>query len=218
MTAIKEYQSGTGAYIRDFVPEGSGGLGSGNDLHFGPDGNLYVSSFALGKLLRYDGVTGAPKPAPGRTDANFVDPVAHGLEVANGFAFGPDGNLYVATVHRNASPGSILKYNGITGDFISEFVTAGSGGLEFVDGIAFGPDGNLYAANSGYDGPGPNDVLRFDGRTGAFLDAFITSGSGGISTPGGLLFQAVPEPSTMTLFAFGTLGLLGYYWRWHKQP
>jgi len=41
--------------------------------------------------------------------------------------------------------------------------------------LAFGPDGNLYVSRS--DHP---SVLRYDGRTGAFLDAFVPEGSGGL--------------------------------------
>jgi hypothetical protein len=33
-----------------------------------------------------------------------------------------------------------------------------------------------------------DQVLRYDGTTGAFLDAFVAAGSGGLSLPGGLVF------------------------------
>jgi len=47
-----------------------------------------------------------------------------------------------------------------------------------TDSVAFGLDGNLYVV-----GTGNNGVLRYNGTTGAFIDNFIASGSGGLSSP-----------------------------------
>ena len=77
-------------------------------------------------ILRFDGQTGAPLPAPGQSDAVFVP--------------------------------------------------AGSGRLNFSSGLVFGPDDHLYVSSSG-----SNTILRFDGHTGALLNAFVPSGSGGLS-------------------------------------
>lgn len=33
-----------------------------------------------------------------------------------------------------------------------------------------------------------DDILRYNGATGAFIDAFVTAGSGGLSQPGGVRF------------------------------
>ena len=54
-----------------------------------------------------------------------------------------DGNLYVASQGSN----EVLRYNGITGTFIDDFVTAGLGGLTWPTGLIFGPDENLYVAS-----------------------------------------------------------------------
>ena len=54
----------------------------------------------------------------------------------------------------------------------------GSGGLVRAQGLTFGPDGNLYVSSSVND-----QVLRYDGSTGAFLDAFVSQGSGGLDGP-----------------------------------
>jgi hypothetical protein len=35
---------------------------------------------------------------------------------------------------------------------------------------------------------GTNEVLRYDGATGAFIDAFVTAGSGGLVDPSGITF------------------------------
>jgi len=76
-----------------------------------------------------------------------------------------------------------------------------SGGLSDPRGLAFGPDGNLYVV-SNFN----NEALRYNGTTGAFIDTFVASGSGGLRSPQDLLFSSsvtpptVPEPSSLTLF------------------
>ncbi len=49
--------------------------------------------------------------------------------------------------------------------------------------LTFGPDGNLYVASRADDA-----VHRYNGTTGAYIDTFVTSGSGGINGNVGLAF------------------------------
>ena len=49
-------------------------------------------------------------------------------------------------------------------------------------GMAFGPDDNLYVTTNS------SSVDRYDGATGAFIDTFVNSGSGGLSTSKGIQF------------------------------
>ncbi len=170
---VLRYDGQTGAFIDAFVTAGSGGLSGPTGLVFGPDGNLYVSSFNNNQVLRYDGTTGAFIDV-------FVPPGGGGLNVPTGLVFGPDGNLYVSSIGTD----EVLRYDGTTGAFIDAFVTAGGGGLRGPIGLVFGPDGNLYV------GSGTNEVLRYDGQTGAFIDAFVTAGSGGLLGSAGLVFRS----------------------------
>jgi hypothetical protein len=78
--------------------------------------------------MRYDGTTGAFKGV-------FIPAGLGGLNEAEGIAFGPNGNLFVASELGNA----VLEYDGITGAFVDEFVAAGSGGLSEPTFIVFGP-------------------------------------------------------------------------------
>lgn len=64
--------------------------------------------------------------------------------------------------------GDVKKYNATTGASEGDFVPAGSGGLSFPLGAAIGPDGNLYVSDSNSE-----SVLRYNGKTGAFIDAFV---------------------------------------------
>ena len=49
-------------------------------------------------------------------------------------------------------------------------------------GILFGPDGNLYVAS-----PNADSVLRYNGATVAFIDVFVSSGSGGLDGPNNIV-------------------------------
>ncbi len=114
----------------DFVPGGSGGLNLPLNIAFGSDNALYVAAQNTNAVLRYDGVTGAPLPAPGKTGAVFAE--GGGLDIPMDIAFGPDGNLYVAAW----STDGILRYDGATGQFIDVFAPGdglpGSNSLLFI--------------------------------------------------------------------------------------
>ena len=184
--AVMKYNGQTGAFISVFVPAGSGGLIFPEGLTFGPDGNLYVANNspdpAIQGVLRFNGQTGA-----------FIDKFVTddstkngGLLYPLGLTFGPDGNLYVSSSGPGTSFGAILRYDGVTGAFIDEFVTSDgtkNGGLRFPWGVIFGPDFNLYVSNTG-----GNSVIKYDGRTGQFKSVFVAANSGNLDSPTDLSF------------------------------
>jgi streptogramin lyase len=113
----------------------------------------------------------------------FVADGSGGLDRPRASTFGPDGNgdgaqdLYVPSVDTN----QILRYDGVTGNFLDVFVTAGSGGLNGPGDLKFAPDGNLYVTS--YAG---NQLLRYNGTTGAFVDTIAS----GLSSPLGITVAA----------------------------
>lgn len=131
-----------------------------DDLHFGPDGNIYIACEFGPGILRYD-TNGNPLPSTGNTGAVFF------FGPNNRFissAFGRDGNLYVTDGGSN----QVFRFSP-SGSLLGAFVTTD---LHIPIDLRFGPDGNLYVANRE-----TNNVSRFDGTTGAFLGVFA-SGSG----------------------------------------
>jgi streptogramin lyase len=167
-----------------FIPAGVGGLSSPYGLIAGPDGNYYVSSFYGNAVFRYD-TAGNPLPAPGQSGATFVAAGSGGLFNPHDIAFGPDGYLYVAS----EGTSSVLRYDPVTGASAGAFIPSGEAGLQGARALLFN-NGYLYV------GTATNSVLRFDAVTGAPAgvsgvagDAvFISSGSGGLTNPSGIVF------------------------------
>jgi serralysin len=112
--------------------------------------------------------------------------------------YGPDANgdgikdLYV-TNGADLGTSSILRFDGGSGEFIDRFVGDDpttefneTGGLIRPYELAFGPAGNLYVASFLSD-----QILRYDGQTGEFIDVFAE----GNGEPGGL--RAYPKTDVL---------------------
>jgi len=175
--SVLRYDGITGAFVDTFVPRRSGGLTSPEGLVFGPhDHHLYVvGGFESGPgqhkaIFRYDGTTGA-----------FIDEFTESGHLTRPVSvlFGPDGNLYVADLVAYGDGSKVVRFNGSTGAFMDDFVPLGSGGLLNILGMVFGPSGHnpnrldLYVCNYSQPGRATDSILRYDGRTGAFLGAFV---------------------------------------------
>ncbi|MSR63999.1 MAG: hypothetical protein EXS08_16370 [Planctomycetes bacterium] len=171
---------------------------------FGPQGDLFVTSFENDQVLRFDGQSGA-------YEGVFVASASGGLDGPDaGTKWGPDGLLYVPSFWNDR----VLRYNA-DGSFASAFIPNRRGGLRqprdlvwhdglwyvassfnnrvlrydaagnFVDRfcdvnqpycVAFHPlDGNLYVVSLGN-----NAVRVFDGASGDPLSPLVTAGAGGI--------------------------------------
>jgi outer membrane protein assembly factor BamB len=150
-----------GAYVRDFVSAGAGGLDFPSGMVFKSDGNMLVGSGLGHSVLEFDG-------ADGGFIGVFVASRDGGLEKPFGMAIGPNGNLFVTS-----EEDQVLEYDGTTGAFIGVFVSAAdNGGLSEARGMAFKPDGNLLVCSQRTD-----QVLEYDARSGAFLRQFNNGGT-----------------------------------------
>ncbi len=150
-----------GHFLGDLAAAGTGGLVEPTGMAVGPsDGLLYVASRGSNAVLRFDLAQGALVDA-------FVASGGGGLVTPFGLAFGPDGSLFVS-----GDDGQIRRY-GIDGRFLGIFVAASAnGGLVSPRGMLFMPDGNLIVASLG-----TNELLEYDGSTGAFLGKFNRGGT-----------------------------------------
>lgn len=156
--SIKQYDETTGAYIRDFVTSGSGGLFNPQGLTLGPNGNLFVASGS--SVKEYSGTTGE----------YIKDFATEGLLDAEGLSFAPDGSLFVVsdfipgTEVEGPVPGSVrwsdglLQYDGTTGELIGNIpVNSPEGPLNsadfrVVDVVIGGPNSNLYVSVASDEG------------------------------------------------------------------
>ena len=140
-------------------------------LVFGPDNNLYVSSFDTDEILRFNGNTG-----------EFIDVFASGggLDGPVGILFDDEtSSLYVSSKNNN----QILKYNIKTGAFQEIFIQDDDFFLQKPESIIKGPDGNFYVSSSE-----TNQIFQFD-STGSLEEIFVTDKSSGLYRPKDLDFN-----------------------------
>jgi streptogramin lyase len=188
--SILKYDGNTGAFLSVFATDGIAGPDVG--VIFGPDGNLYVPSFFNNRVLRFDGGSGASL-------GTFISQFAPGsLTQPRTIIFHSDGLIYVSSDNGN----KVNRYQS-DGTYVDTFVAAGDGGLNGASGMTFGDDGYLYVTSWRSD-----QVLRYDGLTGAFVDEFIGPENGGIDGPTFIMHVPdviIPAVSTWGLTALGLM-------------
>lgn len=164
---VLRYDGETGEFIDEFALRGNG-MDRSHSVFWNIDGNLIVSSELGDQVNRYHGVTG-----------DFIDKfVTQGEAGLNGpeaVILGPDGLVYVV-----AQSNQVLKVDPIVGGVVEAFVTDDprtpeneTGGLSWGHGLRFGPDGDLYVTSSL-----SNEVLRYNGKTGEFIEEFVPPNNG----------------------------------------
>jgi DNA-binding beta-propeller fold protein YncE len=132
-------------------------------------GRILVSGFGSDAVHAYRAWDGAPRGQSG------------GVPGAQSIVQGPDGRLYVCAekVDRvlRLDPRSLAVVDAFVAD---DPLTAPdeNGPLDGPTSATFGPAGDLFVASFETD-----EVLRFDGTTGAYLGVFVAAGLGGLDGP-----------------------------------
>ncbi|MCP3979682.1 MAG: hypothetical protein GY716_10205 [bacterium] len=156
----------TGTLVGDLVAPGSGGVSFPTGLLADDQGRLLVSSRNTDEVLAYDLSTGASLGV-------LVAAGSGGLDGPFGLTRSPAGMLLVTS-----STNEVLEYDATTGVFSRVFVDAGAnGGLDQPRGLTFKADGNLLVASFGSD-----EVLEYDGDTGAPLGKWAQVGTSSVLT------------------------------------
>gem|GEM_PF-5592253 len=116
-----------------------------------------------------------------------VTAFAFGGTPAQAGPIGAAGDLYVAN---DQDPGSIIQYDGITGDLVGTFV---SGAGSFTGDLEFGPNGNLFATSQS----SPRGVREYDGSTGDLIGTLVD-----------FSFPSIPNALTFTPSGSVLVGLV----------
>jgi hypothetical protein len=133
---------------------------------------------ASGPLVFPDGVAqqtvtvtviGNNTPQPNRTFQLLLTTSTPGYAVGMGQATIIDDDVGVSVADSTATEGD-ARIGQSLGAFVPQ---SNNGGLNRSTAMAWGPDGNLYVGSLN-----TNQVLRFDGTTGAFLGTFIDASTG----------------------------------------
>lgn len=170
--SVKRYHGQTGAFLGDYIPSGGGGLEGPVTMTFTPDGDLLVADFYSSDpaVKRFQGPDG---PTPGALLGTFVPAGSGGLRAPSGMVYGPDGNgdghpdLYLAETTSTAFlKAGVKRYDGVTGDYIDDFVPERGGDLEGAVMIAFTETDPVTFAYTpvGADAPGRSAWIGDEAR------------------------------------------------------
>ncbi|NUM80098.1 hypothetical protein HUU42_04775 [bacterium] len=152
--AVILFDGVTGEYIKDFVPNGSGGLNLTQDVLFGADGNLLVSGRGNTAIKKYDSSTGAYM-------GNFTS--GYTLDEPTKISLSPNGTLLVSQWGQNKT--GVAEFDGSTGAFIREIIPSLNLGMDH----AWDADSNLLVVSYG-----SQDVRKYD-AAGNFSSILISS-------------------------------------------
>lgn len=163
-----------GTFIDNFISEIEPGFSVHNgDFKFGPDGNFYVLNRDYENLNVF-----TPE---GVFIERLVDYAEGGLSDPIGFAFAPDGNIYIG----DGNSSEVMVFDRTTGAKISDFIPAGANGLNEPFDVKFVPVASCNDCNL----PEPNYLLTCD-STGSIEVAYAGllnnySGSHTLNVPAG---------------------------------
>jgi hypothetical protein len=106
-----------------------------------------------------------------------------GLNKPEYLAVDSNANIYVT----NAGSKDLSQFDS-SGNFLTKIVSAGSGGLGLPSCLTIGPEGNIYICSSD-----TNQVLKYDGTSGAFLNVFVETAAGGLNQPVSIVFAGLAQ-------------------------
>lgn len=146
---VARFKFSTGMFVDEFTETD---LNQGSGHAWDADGNLYVASFGSADVRKFD--------TEGKFLGIFTE--AGRLRGAVNLWFGEHGDLFVV----DWTLGSVLRFDGHTGRFKSNFVT----GMQNTEGFALGPDSTVFLCDWSR-----NTINRYD-HSGRLLGIFANSG------------------------------------------
>jgi hypothetical protein len=154
---VARFDGETGAFVDEFT---SIGMNQGCGHVWDADGNLYVASFGSQDVRKFD-MQGNFQTVFTNRSGGFTN-----LWFDRGDLFVVDWNI-----------GSVLRFDGETGNFISTLIS----GMQNTEGFVFGADSSLYLCDWTR-----NQVNHYD-RDGNFIELFASGG--GLLAPNSVAFR-----------------------------
>ena len=131
--------SPTGADLGTVLDNSAASMSLVTQFAIGPDGNFYVFDVNGGRIVRFQGPTGANPGKPIGASAPYTFITQAGVEDMN---FGPDGNLYLVVQTNDVR--EVRRYSTTTGTLLNTIVTD-------TQLVAMVPGGQSIALISGID-------------------------------------------------------------------